>query len=73
MSADQLVEVLNTSTKSYIVLYFFKSHFGCVFFVLGPVEDLGGAVGPEIDCVTYCVVVATTGACCNIRLCIRHR
>ena len=40
-----------------------------VFFLArGPVSDLGGAVGPEIDCALYCVVVGTSGACRDVRL-----
>ena len=51
----------SSEATMYIVLYFFNGKFGYVFFVLGPAEDLGGAVGAEIDCVVYCVAVETTG------------
>ena len=43
------------------------------FLAHGLSADLGGAVGPEIDCVMHWTVVGTTGACCDMRLCIRRR
>ena len=55
----------------HIGLFFLSILFhrkSCVFFNTRPVSDLGGAVGPEIDCVMHWAVVGTTGACCDMRL-----
>ena len=38
-----------------------------------PVGDLGGAVGPEMGCAVYWLVVGTSGACRDIRWDIRRR